>query len=860
MIDLMKKSLGWNEIVGDKIQGWARQLGTDLNSTTPTAIVIGTGAGSAQELVNNFDGSVMLGAHSTKPSIVISPGTVTAAGSVAIGHDAAAIGARSASFGPSAKAEKDDSLAMGNATEAKHAGSMVVGSGVDAQQKLTSPFDDSVALGAHSTKPSIVISSGSQSRAGSVAIGHEAATAGDRSVSLGAFANAEKDDSLSIGYATEAKRDGAMVIGSGADDKKKLSSTSDDSVALGAYSTKPSIVISPGFESRAGSVAIGHDAAATGARSVSLGPSAKAEEDDSVAMGYATEAKHAGSMVIGSGVDAEHKLTSHSDKSVALGAGSAKPSIVISPGDDSQAGGVAIGANARAKHPQSVVIGVGLPNQTLENDNPNTVVLGAGSSKPSLIIQAGKDANTPGEITLCADLVAGKGKTLSLGSNEGRIDRLYVSNNSIHIGINDKNEGTIGYDEENSRLRLGHNVVVTGDLALTGFSDLEETNFLALDNGGKFKVATVEIKRQVERAKTEADRAEGKAGDASASARDASAAASRAEAAKSGASTAETAANTAAGRAAASATGAAASATGAAAAAEAAVAAAVAGSLAGIATSLTAAQTARGGAEKARDEAEQAKNQALQARFEAQQAKAEAQRAAEKAEEARGEAVRADAEAQRAATAAAASAAGAERSNALLLEAVTKLSSQNALLTEKIKYLQRFEFTWEQVLKNESTVISTPGGYMMGADGNGNIYVCNDEYILKATDFGILYSRFYQFNSPPNVHIKALAADHEGNVYVISGSQVFELHKYGSDGSRVARGPAPDSGYNVGAIAAKGPRDFVYVPFWKTSGGYDAGDRRTIFQPWDVDLLGNIYLCARESVYVGRNLSRMKPT
>ena len=558
-------------------------------------------------------------------------------------------------------------------------------------------------------------------------------------------------------------------------------------------------------------------------------------------------------MVIGSGFNAQHKLTSHSNKSVALGAGSAKPSIVISPGDDSQAGGVAIGANARAKHPQSVVIGVGLPNQTLENDNPNTVVLGAGSSKPSLIIQAGKDANTPGEITLCADLVAGKGKTLSLGSNEGRIDRLYVSNNSIHIGINDKNEGTIGYDEENSRLRLGHNVVVTGDLALTGFSDLEETNFLALDNGGKFKVATVEIKRQVERAKTEADRAEGKAGDASASARDASAAASRAEAAKSGASTAETAANTAAGRAAASATGAAA-------AAEAAVAAAVAGSLAGIATSLTAAQTARGGAEKARDEAEQAKNQALQARFEAQQAKAEAQRAAEKAEEARGEAVRADAEAQRAATAAAASAAGAERSNALLLEAVTKLSSQNALLTEKIKYLQRFEFTWEQVLKNELTVISTPGGYMMGADGNGNIYVCNDEYILKATDFGILYSRFYQFNSPPNVHIKALAADHEGNVYVISGSQVFELHKYGSDGSRVARGPAPDSGYNVGAIAAKGPRDFVYVPFWKTSGGYDAGDRRTIFQPWDVDLLGNIYLCARESVYVGRNLSRMKPT
>jgi hypothetical protein len=183
--------------------------------------------------------------------------------------------------------------------------------------------------------------------------------------------------------------------------------------------------------------------------------------------------------------------------SAVRGAGSNKPSIVIGPGAANEAGSVAIGQDAAATKRRSlaigpwtsvnadaaITIGSGDRGAPLMNSTENSVVLGAGSSKPSIVIKK-VDKDTPGSISIHTNLVPEEQNSHSLGTSENRWKGIYLAE-GIHIGGPD---GTISYDTENKRLKLGD--ISANKLAITGLSLPEDTNFVALDRSGQLKLAT----------------------------------------------------------------------------------------------------------------------------------------------------------------------------------------------------------------------------------------------------------------------------------------------------------------------------------------------------------------------------------
>jgi hypothetical protein len=353
-------------------------------------------------------------------------------------------------------------LTFGPRTKSNGTNALVIGIGISETQPLTNSTDNSVALGAHSTLPSIVISPGSQGQAGSVAIGQGSTAPVERSLAIGPWTNANADESV--------------VIGSGVSDAagQQLTNVVANSVALGARSTLPSIVIWPGHGAGAGSVAIGHGTDASVAQTVVIGS--------------------------GAGTAPSDKLSAPDNGAVVLGAASNKPSILISAGWKDRAGGVAIGQDATVRAPrslaigpwtnanadESVVIGSGAgvgPGQQLTNVVANSVALGAHSTRPSIVISPSVGNDTPGAVSIHTDLLPEKNDAHLLGNDRNRWKRIYLTE-GIEVGAA---KGTISYDTESSRLKL--NDVSVESLAITGplrTANPNDAKFVALDARGNF--------------------------------------------------------------------------------------------------------------------------------------------------------------------------------------------------------------------------------------------------------------------------------------------------------------------------------------------------------------------------------------
>ena len=204
-------------------------IGSFISAAAPNAVVIGSGLDADHQLTSAAPGTVTIGAGSPLPSLVIQPGTQNDAGAVAIGHASESAGSRS--------------LAIGSFISAAAPNAVVIGSGLDADHQLTSAAPGIVTIGAGSPLPSLVIQPGTQNDAGAVAIGHASQSAGSRSLAIGSFISAAAPN--------------AVVIGSGISTANPLVNSVADTIVLGARSTKASLIIQPGTQNDAGTVALG---------------------------------------------------------------------------------------------------------------------------------------------------------------------------------------------------------------------------------------------------------------------------------------------------------------------------------------------------------------------------------------------------------------------------------------------------------------------------------------------------------------------------------------------------------------------------------------------------------------------------
>jgi hypothetical protein len=453
-------------------------LGRHTATTASDAMVIGSGVDAAHPLTASVVDSIVVGAASDIPSMVISPGAgpavaggVGTAGTVAIGGftDPAAaanavvigsgvdannrlsaqaqsviLGARSTVpsivIAPSAAlaaAGPAGTIAIGGFTDPVAANAVVIGSGVDANNPLPS-IAQSIVLGAGSTLASIVVSPGAGpaavggARAGSVAIGHGSVTdaSANRSLALGTLTSvaANEHEAVVIGSGFTPPAIGAVAA--------PLQSAGAHTVVIGAGSNEASLVVSVGAQDQAGSVAIGSKTSAAG---------------------------QANAVVIGSGLaaGAGGPLNAQAG-AVVIGAHSNVASIVVQHGGQGVAGSVAIGGNASANQADAVVISAG-PGALL-GATANSVVLGAGGHTALVIDQ--------NQIVVHQTIVPALHNTIDIGAANNRFRDAYLSPRSLHIG-EEGAEAVISYQADKNRLAVqAESLCITGKDGARGFDDL----------------------------------------------------------------------------------------------------------------------------------------------------------------------------------------------------------------------------------------------------------------------------------------------------------------------------------------------------------------------------------------------------
>jgi len=174
------------------------------------------------------------------------------------------------------------------------------------------------------------------------------------------------------------------------------------------------------------------------------------------------------SVTIGSG-NSSTKLSSILPNSVVIGANSPLPSIIIREGSQNVPGSVEMGRGANADGVGSVSIGnsktadtgiksvaIGAGDTQTLNSFPGSVVIGADSATPSLIItkldSLGEIGEKGADVMLNANLVP-VGAPPSFGDRVRRFAELYLLPNSLHIGEGE-NEARIGYDLSSKHLLI----------------------------------------------------------------------------------------------------------------------------------------------------------------------------------------------------------------------------------------------------------------------------------------------------------------------------------------------------------------------------------------------------------------------